>query len=136
MGFALTVDGRTEMRDYSGQLTTGPELAGTIGFPETMLAAWLARSGVVLVCSAADSARWQRFGDSWQVRHNAQLTVRVSWEEVLPALIVPPAVAAAANFGRGQPIRCVGLRGVVLVCRAIQVGYWEPRFVEFAAAHV
>jgi len=134
--YAVTVNSGPALPDYSGRLTAGPELAETIGFPETMLAAWLARSGIVLVCPAADSARWQRFGDRWQVRHNALLTVCVSWEEALPALIVPPAVAAAVNFGRGQQIRCVGLRGVVLVCRAIQIGYWEPRFMEFAAACV
>jgi hypothetical protein len=136
VGYAVTVNSRPTLPGYSGRLTAGPELAGTIGFPETMLAAWLARSGVVLVCPAADSARWQRFADSWQVRHAAPLTVGVSWDEALPALIIPPAVAAAVNFGPGQQIRCVGLRGVVLVCRAIQIGYWEPRFMEFAAACV
>lgn len=136
VGYAVTVNSRPALPDYSGRLTAGPELAAKIGFREKLLAAWLARPGVVLVCPAADAPRWQRLGDSWQVRHNAPLAVRISWEEVLPALIVPPAVATAASFGPGQDIRCVGLRGVVLVCRAIQVGYWEPRFVEFATAHV
>ena len=85
-----------------------------------MSATWLVRSGVVLVCPVAESPRWERLGDGWRVRHYAPLVVRASWEEVLPALILPPAVGTAASFGPGREIRCVGLRGALLVCRAIQ----------------
>jgi hypothetical protein len=134
MPYAVTIDNCTFIRDYSGRLTVGPVLAAELEFPEKMPAVWLARSGVVLVCRALDLPRWQVFGQSWHVRHCALLTVRVSWEEALPALILPPAAATVAGMGPGQEIQCVGMRGALLVCRAIQVGYWEPRFVEFAAA--
>ncbi len=62
VGYAVTVNSRPALPDYSGRLTAGPELAAKIGFREKLLAAWLARPGVVLVCPAADAPRWQRLG--------------------------------------------------------------------------
>jgi len=134
MGYAITISEPAARGTTRGQLTAVPELAAVLEMPETLTAAWLARPGVVLVCGAADAPRWQDLADRWHGDTVTELAVRVSPGPPASEIILPPAAAAVANFAGHGEILGAAVRGALLICRWMQMDYWEPRFLEFAAA--